>query len=106
MADVDYKAVKTHPISKRNDGSTGHRPHSNEEEYKKMYERSIKDPIGFWDEVSLPACPSLRDVRQEGGESGGRRGRVGARHGDAGGACALACCSRACRHQAEPRDLH
>ncbi|BGP34062.1 acetyl-coenzyme A synthetase 2 [Rhodotorula toruloides] len=50
MADVDYKAVKTHPISKRNDGSTGHKPHSNEEEYKKMYERSVKDPLGFWDE--------------------------------------------------------
>ncbi|BGO93616.1 hypothetical protein NBRC10512_001250 [Rhodotorula toruloides] len=52
MADVDYKAVKTHPISKRNDGSTGHKPHSNEEEYKELYERSIKDPLGFWDEMA------------------------------------------------------
>lgn len=57
MADVDYKAVKTHPISKRNDGSTGHKPHSNEEEYKKLYERSIKDPLGFWDEVSSSTVP-------------------------------------------------
>lgn len=56
MAEIDYAAPPTHPISKRTDGTSSvyHKPHANEEEYKKLYAESIgeKTAMGFWDRVS------------------------------------------------------
>lgn len=54
MAEIDYHAAPTHPISVRTNGSSAkhHTPHANTEEYQRMYKESIENPAKFWDEVS------------------------------------------------------
>lgn len=64
MAEHDYRSAPTHPVSKRNDGSS-HTPHCNSEVYKQLHEESVKNPDKFWDRVrrtfpSFPLAVALR----------------------------------------------
>lgn len=75
MASEHQYNAPTHPISKRNDGSS-HKPHVHEEEYRKLYAESVEHPAQFWDRVSAPlSCPRTapRLARR-------RRGRVPTSH--------------------------
>ena len=57
MADVDYDAVKAHPIAHRTSGQSNNvahlKPHADPEEYAKLYKESIEQPTQFWDRVSF-----------------------------------------------------
>lgn len=74
-AEHDYRSAKTHPISKRNDGSS-HTSHANPDEYKALYKESVEQPAQFWDKVR-PTSLSLSRARCD--ERGGGQVLLGSR---------------------------
>lgn len=47
--------IKAYPIAKRTSDKQYTQPFVNEEQYKKLYEQSLKDPLAFWDKVCTRA---------------------------------------------------